>query len=34
MSCATHRLDGGVALELKIRDANGNVIDTMTNAEK
>jgi hypothetical protein len=28
MSCATHRLDGGMAMELKIVDAQGNVLDT------
>ena len=29
MSCATHRLDGGINVELTITDQNGNVLDTM-----
>jgi hypothetical protein len=29
MSCATHRLDGGVAVQLKIIDSTGKVIETM-----
>jgi hypothetical protein len=26
MSCATHRLDGGSCLEVKVYDAEGNLI--------
>jgi hypothetical protein len=29
MSCATHRLDGGIAMEIKIQDKAGNILDTM-----
>jgi hypothetical protein len=29
MSCATHRLDGGIAMELKIQDSEGNTLETM-----
>jgi hypothetical protein len=29
MSCATHRLDGGLALKLSIKDSQGNIIDEM-----
>jgi len=29
MSCATHRLDGGLAVQLKIVDCHGQVIETM-----
>jgi hypothetical protein len=29
MSCASHRLDGGINVELSIYDSQGNVIDTM-----
>jgi len=31
MSCATHRLDGGIALEGKIFDNKGQVLDTLSN---
>jgi F420-non-reducing hydrogenase large subunit len=31
LSCATHKLDGSVAVKLEIRDAHGKVIDTITN---
>jgi len=31
LSCATHKLDGSVAVKLEIRDAGGKVIDTITN---
>jgi F420-non-reducing hydrogenase large subunit len=31
MSCATHKLDGSIAVKLEIRDARGKVIDTITN---
>jgi len=33
MSCATHRLDGGIALEGRILDSNGRVVDTLNNLE-
>lgn len=33
MSCATHRLDGGIALEGKIYDSKGNLMDTLRNFE-
>jgi hypothetical protein len=29
MSCATHRLDGGFPLEVRIINADGNEIDTL-----
>jgi len=29
MSCATHRLDGGVNVELSVIDSSGNVLETM-----
>jgi len=31
MSCATHRLDGGIPLALDIVDAKGKLIETITN---
>jgi hypothetical protein len=31
MSCATHRLDGGIPMALDIVDANGNLIETLKN---
>jgi hypothetical protein len=31
MSCATHRLDGGIPMALDIVDAKGNVIETLKN---
>ena len=31
LSCATHKLDGSVAVKLEIRNARGEVIDTITN---
>ena len=31
LSCATHKLDGSIAVKLEIRDARGKVIDTITN---
>ena len=31
LSCATHKLDGTIAVKLEIRDADGKVIDTMAN---
>jgi F420-non-reducing hydrogenase large subunit len=31
LSCATHKLDGSVAVKLEIRDARGKVVDTITN---
>jgi len=31
MSCATHRLEGGLALEGRIYDSNGQLVDTMRN---
>jgi hypothetical protein len=31
MSCATHRLEGGVALEGKIYGPDGELIDTLRN---
>ena len=34
MSCATHRLDGGIALEGKIIDSKGQVVDTLNNTDK
>jgi hypothetical protein len=29
MSCATHRLDGGIPLEVRIFNADGKEIDTL-----
>jgi hypothetical protein len=31
VSCATHRLDGGVAVELTISDKDGNILQEMQN---
>jgi len=31
LSCATHKLDGSVAVKLEIRDAGGELIDTIAN---
>jgi len=31
MSCATHRLDGGIPMALDIVDVNGNLIETLKN---
>jgi F420-non-reducing hydrogenase large subunit len=31
LSCATHKLDGSIAVKLEIRNARGEIIDTMTN---
>ena len=31
LSCATHKLDGSIAIKVEIRDAQGNVIDTLAN---
>ena len=31
LSCATHKLDGTIAVKLEIRDVNGKAIDTMAN---
>ena len=31
LSCATHKLDGSIAVKLEIRNARGEVIDTMAN---
>jgi hypothetical protein len=31
MSCATHRLDGGIPLTLEIIDSEGTLIDTIKN---
>ena len=31
LSCATHKLDGSIAVKLEIRDASGKVIDTLAN---
>ena len=31
LSCATHKLDGTIAMKLEIRDASGKVIDTVAN---
>ena len=31
LSCATHKLDGTIAVKLEIRDAGGQVIDTLAN---
>jgi hypothetical protein len=31
MSCATHRLDGGIPLALEIVDSAGTVIDAIKN---
>jgi hypothetical protein len=31
MSCATHRLDGGIPLVLEIVDSEGTLIDTIKN---
>jgi F420-non-reducing hydrogenase large subunit len=31
LSCATHKLDGSVAVKTDIRDAGGTVIDTLAN---
>ncbi|MHC4640446.1 MAG: Ni/Fe hydrogenase subunit alpha, partial [Planctomycetota bacterium] len=31
LSCATHKMDGSIAVKIEIRDAKGNVIDTLAN---
>ena len=31
LSCATHKLDGSVAVKLEIRDAHGQLFDTIAN---
>jgi F420-non-reducing hydrogenase large subunit len=31
LSCATHKLDGSIAVKLEIRDVHGKVIDTIAN---
>ncbi len=31
MSCATHRLEGGIAMESRIYDHTGKLIDTQKN---
>jgi hypothetical protein len=31
MSCATHRLDGGIPMAMDIIDASGTVVDTIKN---
>jgi hypothetical protein len=31
MSCATHRLDGGIPLALEIVDADGKLVETIKN---
>jgi len=31
MSCATHRLDGGMPLTVTLVDGSGNTLDTLTN---
>jgi F420-non-reducing hydrogenase large subunit len=31
LSCATHKLDGSVPVKLEIRDAKGEIIDTLAN---
>jgi F420-non-reducing hydrogenase large subunit len=31
LSCATHKLDGSIAVKLEIRDVNGKLIDTIAN---
>jgi len=31
MSCATHRLDGGIPLALEIIDSEGKLVETITN---
>jgi len=31
LSCATHNLDGSIAVRLDIKDADGNIIDTLEN---
>jgi len=31
LSCATHKLDGSIAVKIEIRDAQGKVIDNLTN---
>jgi F420-non-reducing hydrogenase large subunit len=31
LSCATHKLDGSIAVKIDIRDSGGKVIDTITN---
>jgi hypothetical protein len=31
MSCATHRLDGGIPLALEIIDSDGKLVETITN---
>jgi F420-non-reducing hydrogenase large subunit len=31
LSCATHKLDGSIAVKLEVRDARGKVIDTIAN---
>jgi len=29
MSCATHRLDGGVDMVVRLKDASGNLVDEL-----
>jgi F420-non-reducing hydrogenase large subunit len=31
LSCATHKLDGSIAVKVEIRDSKGKVIDTIAN---
>ena len=31
LSCATHKLDGSVAVKVEIRDAHGKIVDTLAN---
>jgi hypothetical protein len=31
MSCATHRLDGGIPMALEIVDSTGKLVDTIKN---
>ena len=31
LSCATHKLDGTIAVKLEIRDSGGKLIDTIAN---
>ncbi|MHC4740972.1 MAG: Ni/Fe hydrogenase subunit alpha [Planctomycetota bacterium] len=31
MSCATHKLDGSVAVKIEVRDSDGKIIDTLAN---
>ena len=31
LSCATHNLDGTIAIEMEIKDRDGNVLDVMKN---